>query len=133
MGLVQEIRSLVERPRIMSATKTANWNSGVATSGAAGADLVTVGAANQWYRLNQFAIISSGFNALATVTVRAYMNVAGVNHLILTDSWVMPEEVIFLSWWFDTEFFGPMRVEILSNQAADDGLAVTYEYRIKSW
>jgi hypothetical protein len=61
------------------------------------------------------------------------MDIAGANRLMLTDDWTMPEEVIFLSWWFDTEFYGPMRVEIFSDQGADDGLVVPYEYRIKDW
>jgi hypothetical protein len=133
MGLKQDAELMIEHATIISSSKTANWNSGVATGGLAGADLITIGSVGQWYRLNQFSIVSSGFSALATVTVRAYMNIAGANRLILTDDWTMPEEVIFLSWWFDTEFYGPMRVEIYSNQAIDDGLSVLYEYRIKDW
>jgi len=133
MGLANNIRLLTQHSRIVPGTEAALWNSGFATSGLAGADLITIGLANQWYRLNQFCIVSTGFNALATVTVRAYMDIAGAPRMIMTDDWTMPHEVIFLSWWFDTEFLGPMRVEILSNQAADDNLVVPYEYRIKDW
>jgi hypothetical protein len=133
MGLANEVKLLVEHPRIINLSTTANWNSGVASGGLAGADLITIGVAGQWYRLNQFSIVGTGFNIAATVTVRAYMIVAGAMRMILTDDWTMPQELIFLSWWFDTEFFGPMRVEIFSDQAADDGLAVPYEYRIKEW
>ena len=134
MGLISDIRLLVERPRIVPGTTTANWNGGLATSGQPGADLVTVGVANQWYRLNQFIVILTGFNALATVYTREYLDVGGVNRLILVDDYGPPPPVLaFMSWWFDAEFYGPYRVEVYSDQAADDGLAVDYEYRIKSW
>jgi hypothetical protein len=127
------IKLLIQRPQIIPGSTTANWNTGFAPSGAAGATLVTIGAAGQWYRLNQFSIVTAGFNAAATVYVRSYMDVAGVNRLILDDDYTMPREVVFLSWWFDAEFYGPFRVEIYSDQAVDDGLAVPYEYRIKDW
>jgi len=134
MGLPQDVRRLAERPRIVPGTTTANWNSGVATSGQPGADLITIGVANQWYRLNQFIVIMTGFNALATVYTREYLDVGGVNRLILVDDYGPPPPVLaFMSWWFDAEFYGPYRVEVYSDQAADDGLAVPYEYRIKSW
>lgn len=134
MGLYDEVRMLTTRPRIVPGVTTANWNSGVASSGQAGADLITIGVAGQWYRLNQFTVVLTGFNALATITTREYMLVAGVERLLLEDDYgPPPPEVAFMSWWFDAEFFGPYRVEVYSDQAADDGLAVTYEYRIKPW
>jgi len=131
--LAEYIKLLIQRPQIIPGSTTAAWNGGLAPSGAAGATLVTIGGAGQWYRLNQFTIVTVGFNIAATVYVRCYMDLAGVNRLVIADDWAMPEEVIFLSWWFDAEFYGPFRVEIFSDQAADDGLNVTYEYRIKDW
>jgi len=134
MGWKEYIKLLCEEPRIVPGTATEDWNSGVlSTSGQPGADLVTIGAAGQWYRLNQFTIVTAGFNAAATVYVRSYMDVAGVNRLVIADDWPMPEEVVFLSWWFDAEFYGPFRVEVYSDNPLDDGLVVPYEYRIKHW
>jgi hypothetical protein len=135
MGLSQRVRLLCQRPRIVPGVIAANWNTGLATSGLAGADLVTIGVANEWYRLNQFALILTGFNAAATITMRAYMNMAGASRLILTDTWPIAtsDDVAYLSWFFDAEFFGPFRVEVFSNVLADDGFAATYEYRIKDW
>lgn len=127
------IKLLIQEPRIVIGATTANWNSGAAPSGAAGATLATMGAPGQWYRLNQFTVITAGFNIAATVYIRGYMDVAGANRLVMADDWPMPEELVFLSWWFDAEFYGPFRVEVYSDQAVDDGLAVTYEYRIKDW
>lgn len=133
MSAVNDAKLLWQHPNIIIATTTANWNSGVATSGLAGADLVTIGGANQWYRLNSGWVITSGFNIAATVTIREYCNIAGANRLVMTDDWTMPEELINLSWFLDAELFGPYRIELYSDQAADDGLAVPYEYRMKEW
>jgi hypothetical protein len=133
LNLGAAINLLLQRPRIVVASKSANWNSGVATSGQPGADLITVGKVNQWYRLNQAIVVMTGFNAAATVTVREYGLVAGVERLLLTDDWTMPQEIAFLSWWFDAEFYGPYRVEVYSDQAVDDGVAVASEYRVKDW
>jgi len=134
MGLINDIRLLIQRPIIVPGITTAQWNGGFATSGLQGADLVTIGVPGQWYRLNQFIIILAGFNIGATVYTREYMDIGGVNRLILADDYgPPPPELAFMSWWFDAEFFGPYRVEIYSDQAIDDGLAVSYEYRIKGW
>jgi len=134
MGLINDIRLLIQKPRIVPGATAANWNSGVASSGQPGADLITIGAALQWYRLNQFAIVLVGFNIAATVTVRCYMDINGVNRLVIEDDWLVADyEVAFLSWWFDAEFYGPFRVELYSDQVADDGFNATYEYRIKEW
>jgi len=133
MSLPSIIRLAITHPRIVIATTTANWNSGVATSGLAGADLFIVGAPGLWYLLNFGAIVSTGFNVAATVTYRLYSEVAGVMMVTDTDDIAMPEDLILLSWWLDTEMYGPLRCEVFSDQAADDGLAVTYEYRIKNW
>ena len=133
MSLSVNIGILRQQARIVIAQTTANWNSGVAPSGLAGATLFTVGNVGLWYRLNFGAAVLTGFNVLATVTIREYMLVAGAEHLVREDDWIMPEEVAILSWWIDQEIYGPYRIELLSNQAADDGLAVDYEYRTKSW
>jgi len=133
MSIVNDAKLLWQHPNIIIATTTANWNSGVATSGLAGADLVTIGVVGQWYRLNAGFVVTTGFNAAATVTIREYCNIAGANRLVMTDDTIMPEVLIQLSWWLDAELFGPYRIELYSDQAADDGLVVPYEYRMKEW
>lgn len=133
-SLSQSSKRLVERPRIIPGTATENWNSGVATSGQPGADLITVGTASEWYRLNQFIIVLASFNIASTVTARGYLPIVGVSRLVIEDDWaVATHEVAFLSWWLDAEFYGPFRIEVYSDQAADDGITVIYEYRIKNW
>src|SRR4030042_494614 len=122
MSLPSYLRLLIQRPRIITGTTIANWNSGVAPSGAAGATLITIGVPGSWYRLNFGAVILAGFNVAATVTIREYADVAGANRLVMEDDWTMPEELAILSWWLDSEHYGPYRIELFSDQAADDGL-----------
>jgi len=133
MSLPSIIRLLREQPRIVIGATTANWNSGVAPSGLAGATIFTIGVAGSWCRLNFGAVVLTGFNVAATVTIREYCDVAGANRLVMEDDWTMPGELALLSWWIDQELYGPYRIELLSDQAADDGLNVAYEYRIKAW
>jgi len=133
MSLPSYIRLLGERPRPIIGATIANWNSGVAPSGLAGATLVTIGVANSWCRLNFGAAILAGFNVAATVTIREYCDVAGANRLVFEDDWTMPQELAMLSWWIDSEHYGLYRIELFSDQAGDDGVNVPYEYRIKSW
>jgi hypothetical protein len=131
--LAEYIKLLIQEPRIVIASTAANWNSGVAPSGAAGATLVTMGHVGAWCRLNLGIVILTGFNIAATVTIRGYMDVAGANRRVMEDDWTMPEEMAVLNWWIDAELYGLYRVELYSDQAADDGLNVPYEYRIKDW
>ncbi len=139
MSLASAIKLLVERSRIVTATTTANWNSGVATSGNPGADLWTYGAANQWWRLQEaYLVLFPGiWNVGATITVRAYEILVGAEREVMNDDWLAdgtdgPLAFIFW-WWTGWEINGPVRVEVFSDQAADDGVVAPYEYRVKRW
>jgi hypothetical protein len=126
---------LIQKPTIVPGLVTANWNSGLATSGQPGADLFTFGTVNRWWRLTDAYLLLAAFNAGATVTVRAYMNLMGAEREIMDDNWVVALDpaVIFLTWFWEVQIYGPIRIEVFSDQAADDGLAVPYEYRHKQW
>lgn len=135
MGLTSAIRLLVQRPRIVSTTRVANWNSGVATSGNPGADLFTYGAANRWWRLSEAYLRLSAFNAAATVNIRAYETLMGAEREIMDENWsvLLDGDVAYIVWFWDVQILGPLRVEVRSTVAADDGLAAPYEYRVKDW
>jgi len=136
MALSALIRLLAQRPRIVPGTTLANWNSGVASSGLAGGDLFTAGIANHWCRLCDSYLVITGFNAAATITLRGYGTVAGVERFMWTDDYIIAgivEDIIWISWFWDTQVYGQTRIELYSNQAADDGLTVTWEYRQKDW
>lgn len=136
MSWVQTIRLLGQRSNIVQGTVTANWNSGIAPSGLAGATLFTFGVLDRWYRLCDAYLVITGFNAAATIYTRYYGYVAGAMSYMFTDNYIIAgiaEDVIYLSWFLDTQVKDPIRIEVYSNQAADDALAVTYEYRWKDW
>jgi len=128
------MKLLTEHARLVTNSTIANWNSGVAPSGQPGAELVTIGQPLNWIRLSLGAILTTGFNAAATVTVREYSTILGAMRLIFEDDWTMPQEMVMVSWlWFDVELYGQYRIELYSDQGADDGLAVSYEYWWKDW
>ena len=133
------LSKLTARPTIVTGTTTANWNSGVATSGGAGADLFTYGAVGSWWRLQEayLKIFPAVWSVLATITIRTYLTIMGGEEMIGTDDWDADGtdgNIAYIYWfWLTAEIYGPLRVELLSNQVADDGVAAPYEYRTKPW
>ncbi|MDD5700439.1 MAG: hypothetical protein PHU23_00190 [Dehalococcoidales bacterium] len=125
---------LTRRPTIVPGNTTANWNSGVATSGNPGADLVTIGTPGQWCDVSNAVLRLADFNVAATVTVRAYTNMMGVEVEIMNEDYSVAAdgEVVFMIWWWEVEQYGAVRVEVFSDQVADDGVTVSHEYRIKT-
>jgi len=126
---------LTERARIVPGEVTANWNSGVATSGQPGADLFTYGGVGQWWRLTEAWLVLTGFNPAATVTIRVYLTIAGEERQMPEEEWevALDGPLAYIFWFWQIEIYGPLRVEAHSDQAADDGFTAHYEYRVKSW
>lgn len=139
MGLISDIRLLVERPRIIPGVATAPWNSGVATSGQPGADLFTYGVANQWWRLQEayVKLFPGIWNVAATITIRSFYYIMGAEEMVGDEDWLADGtdgNIAYIYWfWLAAEIYGPLRVEVYSDNAADDGVIAPYEYRIKSW
>ena len=129
------LHKLTERARIVPGEVTADWNSGVATSGEAGADLFTYGGVGQWWRLTEAWLVLTGFDLAATVTIRIYYTIAGEEREMPPDEWEVAGDgpLAYILWFWEIEIYGPLRVEVHSDQAADDGYTATYEYRVKSW
>ena len=136
MGIIHEILyRLIQKPAIVPGTIVRNWNSGIATSGNAGGDLFTLGTVGQWWRLQEAYLRIDAFNIAATVTIRAYEILMGAEREIMNDDWVvaLDGDIAFIIWFWEIEMYGPLRIEVFSNVAADDGLAAPYEYRTKEW
>jgi len=129
------LAKLTERARIVPGTVTADWNSGVATSGLPGADLFTYGGVGQWWRLTEAYLVLTGFDLAATVTVRVYLTIAGEERQMPEEDWEVAFDgpLAYIFWFWEVEIYGPLRIEVHSDQAADDGFTATYEYRVKSW
>jgi hypothetical protein len=106
-----------------------NWNSGVATSGQPGADLVTIGAVNTRYKVHGLHVDISALTPGASITVRLYTTTTGaglINGYAQTfvagtdpnDLWIINGTL---------EIDNLLRVEVYSNNPADDGLGVGYK------
>jgi len=138
MGLATEIKKLLQRPQIIIGTATGNWNTGTATSGQPGADLFTIGVAGQWWDLQEayLKLFPGVWNVAAVLTVRSYLTIMGVEDMIGEADWDADGtdgNVAYIYWfWLYAEIYGPLRVEVYSDQVADDGVVAPYEYRVKN-
>ena len=137
MGLAAEVKKLLQRPLIIPGTVTANWNTGVATGGLAGADLFTVGAVGQWWDLQEayLKLFPGVWNVAAVITIRSYFTIMGGEEMVGNEDWNADGtdgNVAYIYWfWLMAGMYGPLRVELYSDQAADDGVVAPYEYRAK--
>ena len=110
----------------------ANWQSGVATSGEAGADLVSIGAANTSYKLNSLLVDINLLTLAATITVKLFMEVVGVERKVYQQVFEQGSDPDGL--WIVNGPVGIhdiLRVEVQSNNALDNGLAIGYDYMLE--
>jgi hypothetical protein len=139
MGLMQAINLLIQRPRSYTGTVTGNYFAGTATSGLPGQDLFTFGLPNQWWRLQEgyFRLFPGVWNIAAHVSCRVYFTMFGSMTLIDTSTYDADGtdgDIVFVYWfWGNYEMYGPLRVELQSDNAGDVAVAVPYEFRIKDW
>lgn len=108
----------------------ASWNSGAGTSGEAGADLVTFGAAAARKKLHSVIVNISALTVGAKVTIRMYEKVNGVEKktyppipqtftvgTAASGVWVVNGTV---------EIYDTVRVEVQSDTPGDDARAISY-------
>jgi hypothetical protein len=111
----------------------ANWNSGVATSGNPGADLVSVGANDTNNKLHSLLANISALSNGATVRVRLFMQVNGVESQVYNQTFIKGTDPNGL--WIVNGTVGiheVLRVELHSDNAADDGRGVDYDYMLEA-
>ena len=137
MSLSAGIKLLFQHARIVQGTTVANWNTGIATSGAAGGDLFTYGVANKWWRLSEaYLVIFPAFNVASHVTLRAYFTVAGAERTLDGGVWDCDGTdggLATLLWFWEIQMFGPLRLELYSDNVLDNGFSAVWEYRVKDW
>jgi len=113
----------------------ANWQSGVGTSGEAGADLVSIGAAADRKKLQSVIVGIGALTVGATITIKLFMLVNGVETKVyptVGSTWTVGTDPNGI--WIVTgtlEISGVLRVEVQSDNAGDNGLAVTYKYELE--
>lgn len=134
LGALDLLERFLANPDIIPGNTVADWNSGTATSGQPGADLVTIGTVGEWSELSDAVLRLDSFTPGATITVRAYKTIAGAEEEIMNEDYVVgvdPNLVLFV-WWLVVRMYSQVRVEVHSDQAGDDGAAAIFEYYIKS-
>lgn len=109
-----------------------NWQSGVATSGETGADLVSIGAVLTKYKLHSLILNISTLTLGATITVKLFMDVVGTERKVYEQSFTQGTDPDGL--WIVNGTLGiheVLRVEVESNNAGDNGLTIDYDYMLE--
>lgn len=117
-------------------TVNANWQSGVATSGEAGADLVSIGTAATRNKLNSLQVDISALTVGATITIRLYENINGVEKKVYPPpgtTWVVGTDPNGI-WVVDgpVEITGVLRVEVQSDNVGDNPGDIAYKYALEA-
>lgn len=131
-GLFEQVMKLAgEEP--VSDSVTANWQSGTGTSGETGADLVTIGAADTKYKLHSLLVSISVLTPSAAITVKLFMEVNGTERKVYSQAFTRGTDPDGL--WIVNGTVGiheALRVEVQSDNAADNGRAVEYDYMLEA-
>jgi len=138
MGLGQQVRFLASPPGLYSGAVVANWQSGAATSGLAGADFLVLGTATTvYFAMGLFGVplIFAYIGDLtpgATITYRTYITIFGAMRFAGDDDYIVgvDENVMAVYAWVGR---GQIRVEIMSDNIGDNGAAIPYEYTMKTY
>jgi hypothetical protein len=110
----------------------ANWNTGVATSGLAGADLVVLGAANTNYFVHSLLVSIANLTLAANITVRLYQLVNAVEREVYNQTFVQGTDPDGL--WIVNGTIGihqALRCEVYSDNVGDDGATIDYDYLLE--
>jgi len=116
-----------------AASVTANWQSGTGTSLEAGADLVTIGAADTKYKLHSLLINISALTVGATITVKLFMEVKGTERKVYSQNFTKGTDPDGL--WIVNGTVGiheALRVEVQSNNAGDNAKSIGYDYMLEA-
>jgi hypothetical protein len=113
----------------VSSSVTANWQSGTGSSGETGADLVTIGTDEIKYKLHSLVVNISALTAGAVIAIKFFMKVNGVERKVYHQSFTQGTDPDGL--WLVNGPVGihqALRVELESDNAADNGQTVDYDY-----
>jgi len=116
-----------------SGSVNGNWNSGTATSGETGANVVTIGANGTKNKLHSLLINVSSLQAGGKVTVKLFTQVNGAERKVYEEEFSKGTDPDGL--WIVNGTVGiheALRVEAETNKAADDGAAIEYDYMLEA-
>lgn len=135
--LPQVIKSLGAAPVVGQVVGApAQWQGGAGTSGEVGSDLITLGATGVRNKLHSLLVNISALTPGATITVKMFMMVNGApatGRRVYRQNFVQGVDPNGL--WIVNGTLGiheALRVEVQSNNAADNGLAIDYDYMLEA-
>ena len=111
---------------VVNGTQSKNWN-------AAEQNLVSLGAATTKYKLHSLIVDISQLTDTATIDIRLYMNVNGVERNLYDQPFVVGTDPD--GCWIVNGTLGIhdiLRVACQSNNAGDDGKAIAYSYMLEA-
>ena len=117
----------------VSGSVTGNWQSGTATSGETGADVVTIGANDTKKKLHSLLLSIHNFTSGGKVTVKLFMQVNGTERKVYQEDFNKGNDPDGL--WVVNGSVGiheALRVEAMSNKSADNGAALEYDYMLEA-
>jgi ABC-type transporter Mla subunit MlaD len=117
----------------VSGSVTGNWQSGTATSGETGADVITIGANDTKKKLHSLLLSIHNFTSGGKVTVKLFMQVNGTERKVYQEDFNKGNDPDGL--WVVNGVVGiheALRVEMQSNRAADNGVALDYDYMLEA-
>ncbi len=132
IGELQAELGLLRGEAPVSGSVTANWQSGIGASGETGSDLAAIGAGNIKYKLHSLLVNISALTVGAIIIVKLFIKVNGTERKVYHQSFTRGTDPDGL--WIVNGTVGihdVLRVEIESNNAADNGKAVDYNYMLE--
>jgi len=117
----------------VSGSVTGNWQSGTATSGETGADIVTIGANDTRYKFHSLLLSIHNFQAGGKVTIKLFMQVNGTERKVYEKQFNKGTDPDGL--WVVNSTIGiheALRAEAESNKAADNGASIEYDYMLEA-
>ena len=117
----------------VSGSVTGNWQSGTATSGETGADVITIGANDTKKKLHSLLLSIHNFTSGGKVTAKLFMQVNGTERKVYQEDFNKGNDPDGL--WVVNGVVGiheALRVEMQSNRAADNGVALDYDYMLEA-
>ena len=112
---------------------TGNWQSGTGTSGEAGVDLVTIGASGSRYKLHSLLVNISALTPGATINAKLFMAINGAERKVYDQAFTPGTDPDGL--WIvngTLAIHEALRVEVESDNAGDNGLAIDYDYMMEA-
>jgi len=117
----------------VSGSVTADWQSATGTSGEIGADLVTIGTSNTKYKLHSLMVNISALTDGAIIVLKLFTKVNGSERKVYHQSFTKGTDPDGL--WIVNGTVGLqelLRVTLQSNNAADNGKIVDFDYTLEA-